>query len=206
MQQLDVDEFRRQLIEATSRSFAEAQFQRGKLYGFFLLLDAFGSSIAAIAQSEEGLKESVSDSVGDWSSAKGELIPLLTQMKRWECEDWLRLEQPYSGANRVLDTCYRSDPGEFVHVGVTRLVFCCCLEVLATLDSIGTFGKGDHRELVFLNLYVGDQSDDELLRWGVQINPHESYLRFSAELEAGHAAYQKLTFTNAKRGKGKRDQ
>lgn len=193
---LDVNAFRHHLLEATARSLAEAEQNRkaGPLYGFSLVLDRFGSAVAAISQNEEGLQQSVRKELDCWTSAAGNTEELLRKTKRWTGDGWLTFEPLFEAANHLLDKSYVTDPEEYNGGGTTRLVFLSCLEVLAELDVRGVFGKGKQREAIVLNLNVGDQSDEELLRWAVQINPYEVYARFSAEIQEAHSAFDELTY------------
>jgi hypothetical protein len=108
----------------------------------------------------------------------------------------LALDDPYfKKANELLRASYDSDPDAFSGNGTTRLVFLTCLAALAENDADGVFGLGKERESLTLNLYLGDQSDEMLLRWAVQLNPYEVYERFRAELAAGNAAHDQLVYS-----------
>ena len=52
---------------------------------------------------------------------------------------------------------------------------------MQSLDARGVFGRGDARPL--LNLWKGDQSDEELLALAAALNPPEAVAKFRAELE-----------------------
>lgn len=199
MKRLDVEQFRHELLQASAQSLVEAQRAcgEGQLYGFSLVLDALGSAVSAIAQSEEGLERSVAKEAegGYWATKTGNLRGLLAKMKRWTCEDWLSCETFFGEANRLLHESYASNPEDFLERGSNRLVYLCCLTTLADLDVQGAFGNGKHREAIVLNLYLGDQSDEELLRWAIQVNPYEVYTRYATELQEAHAAFKELVYT-----------
>ncbi len=196
MVKFDSCDFRQHLLAACLKSFTEVQrLCNGEgLYGFSLMLDRFGSAIAAMGQSEARLEESVSKELDCWTSTTANVADLVRKTKKWTCEDWLSIEQSFDAVNSLLNTSYVSDPHEYVGGGTSRLVFLSCLEVLAELDVREVFGKDRSRESIVLNLNVGDQSDEELLRWAVQINPYDVYARFSAELQESHLAFKELTY------------
>ena len=50
------------------------------------------------------------------------------------------------------------------------------------------FGTGTDREAVVVNLWKGDQSDEERLEWATQLNPETVWRRFERELEEASAA------------------
>ncbi len=52
---------------------------------------------------------------------------------------------------------------------------------MQSLDARGVFGRGDARPL--LNLWKGDQSDEELLALAAALNPPDAVAKFRAELE-----------------------
>jgi hypothetical protein len=186
--------------EAIRLSFLDLQQKLAgeRLYGFSLFLGTLGSFIAAKGNSEEALGRIVEvyRQTGDWTAKEGDLTTHLRTLLRWSCADgWLLLDDPYySKANQLLHVSYESDPDEFYESGVTRLCYLECLAALADNDADGLFGRGKERQCLTLNLYLGDQSDEDLLRWAFQVNPFEVYERYRAELVAGHAAEKQLTY------------
>jgi hypothetical protein len=200
MKTFDVDRFHRELRHATQQSILEMQRKLSgeHLYGVFLLADRLGASVALLAQSDEGLERSVCRNMRQWTTKRGNLKTLVATMQRWDSsEDWVCLDNQFVVTNRLLIDVYGSNPDEYFDSGQTRLVHLHCLATLADLDAAGAFGRGKARESVVLNLYFGDQSDDDLLRWAIQVNPFEVYERYSTELQNARAAYQELEFVGS---------
>jgi hypothetical protein len=202
MLKLRNDLFRSEMKEAIRLSFLSLQerLTGERLYGFSLHLGALGSFVGACGNTEEGLGRVVDvyRQRGHYQAKKGDLTTHLHMMLRWSCADgWLFVHDPYfTNANQLLHVSYESDPDVFYESGVTRLVYLECLAALADNDADGLFGRGQERETLTLNLYLGDQSDDDLLRWACQVNPDVVHARYRAELAAGHAAEEGLTYTS----------
>lgn len=199
MKPLAVVEFQQHLREATHEAFLGARERcEGPLYGFSLMLDRFGSVVCGIAQSEVGLVRAVAEEAVNWTTDAGDLEKLVSQMKRWTCESWCNFAPAFQNVNHLLEKCYSSGPEEYLHGGTTRLIFLSCLATLAELDVKCVFGKGNQRESLVLNLNVGDQSDEELCRWAVQVNPYEVYARYASELCEAHVAFNSLRYIGPK--------
>jgi len=192
--------FRSELRRAIPASFAELQRQRAneRIYGYSLCLDALGSFVGAYGQTEEGLGRIVEtyQLENRYRARKGDLTAHLRAMLRWNCEDgWLFLADPYfEEANRLLREPHHGDADAFYDRGATRLVYLECLAALAECDASGLFGRGQDREAVTLNLYLGDQSHEMLLRWADQIDPHPVCERLRDELVAEIAAGDQLEY------------
>ena len=59
-----------------------------------------------------------------------------------------------------------------------------CIRVLKRLDAEGVFGAGERREGIVLNVLMGDQSDEERLKYAKLLNPASVYARFQEEYHA----------------------
>jgi len=195
---LPVDAFRSALLEATRQAWEELK-QRlpgERIYGFSLGLHALGSRVGpAFAQSEEGLTRAALESVQRGYSARtGDALKLLRANNRWYAsEGWIESEESYfRKAGDLLEVRFGSAWEEFVDNGTTGVVFETCRQVLRTMDAEADFGTGIDRELLTLNLYLGDQSDEQLIGWAKEVNTPENALRFAAELATGHVAYKQI--------------
>jgi len=175
------------------------------LYGVSLITNPLGTAVSLIAQTEENLDRKVCQMLeqGEWSSQAGDAQSLLKTTQRWTGEGWLAFEPIFEDVNRFLGALYGADPDAFFDSGVTRLVFLCCLTVLGALDAQGRFGRGRQRDSVVLNLFISDQSEEELIAWARSINPQEASDRYARELRGAGRAFKRLAYArkeSARRG------
>lgn len=78
---------------------------------------------------------------------------------------------------------YDNEDSEF---GWLRYMYCVekiALEVLAELDEEGIFGIGADREKVAINLLMGDQSNEDRLKYAAILNPKESFIMYEKEMK-----------------------
>ena len=54
-----------------------------------------------------------------------------------------------------------------------------CISVLKQLDQEGVFGEGEQRNSIVLNILMGDQSDEERIKYAKLLNPSSVYNRFA---------------------------
>lgn len=190
----DTVKFRNALIEAASEALIEVRRSFGEedLYGFVLMLDGLGSVVSAAGQSEQALEQSAVLNARYWKCETGNLNLLISKMHRWDCAEWTIVERPFEKANSLLDSV---DYERLYDYGVSRLVYLSCLATLAELDANGVFGRGRERKSIVLNLFIGDQSDSDLLTWAKMVNPHEVFVRYKGEIHEARAVYEKLVYT-----------
>nr|WP_086940539.1 DUF4303 domain-containing protein [Thaumasiovibrio occultus] len=60
----------------------------------------------------------------------------------------------------------------------------CMIEALSELDSMGVFGTGEVRSQVLVNLVMGDQSDEDRIRFAQRLNSPEQVASLRDEMEA----------------------
>jgi len=51
--------------------------------------------------------------------------------------------------------------------------------VLKQLDDEGIFGEGEQRKSIVLNILMGDQSDEERMKYAKLLNPSSVYNHFA---------------------------
>ena len=189
---LDLDHFRNLLFQATGRALDEMRyvFANEQVYGVSLAVDRLGGDVILYAQSEEGLERTVTNEIenGRWVAKSGDLRSHVRAIYRWDCStDWHYCDEQFFAADNLLIDSYGCN-------ATTRFVFLCCLATLAKHDVEKAFGQGKQRESVVLNLYVGVQSDEDLVAWASLVNPYEVYTRFATELQHARKASKELEF------------
>lgn len=193
---LPFDEFRAALLEETRLAFAEVKrlAANERLYRFTLGPNSLGSAMIAEAQTEEGLERYIAARLRRGDSARsGKVEDLLRAVYRWDYNDeFIQLAESFPKTDRILDVSWGSDWEGFCETGITRLVFGTCLNVLQQLDAEGLFGRGSERHALTLGLHVGDQSDHELKRWSIEVNPLEVYDRYADGLDRARSLYQQI--------------
>jgi hypothetical protein len=60
----------------------------------------------------------------------------------------------------------------------------CVANALKRIDAEGAFGRDNERKNVVVNLLMGDQSDEDRIRFATQVNPPESLEMLKHDLEA----------------------
>jgi hypothetical protein len=202
---LRVAEFRSALMVATRDAYEELRehFAKEQMYGFSLCITALAQGVgAAYGQSEEGLDRVVEDYLRRGCTVQsGDLRQTLRAGTRWySCDGWKYAnEEHFSAADKLLSESFGSDCEAFYENGTTRLVFGTCYTVLQELDTHVLFGKGSARQKMTVNLYIGDHSDQDLLRWADELNPFEVFERYKEELAAELEASKRLIYVSKMR-------
>lgn len=144
-----------------------------RLYAFGLYTDDLGRYISPTGNTEEALLR---------RSGGYAKTPL-----RWSPCDWeYHLEgdrEHFEQVQCLFDEA--PDPYDISDrqaVAQARQVFEACIRVLRELDSEGLFGRGEDRERIVINLWMGDQSDEGQVRWARRLNPPSVAKRYAVEL------------------------
>lgn len=201
---LKVAEFRAALLEGVRQAYIELKRRMAteSLYGFSLCLNSLGQSVGGVyGLTEEKLNKTVINYISRGYSALGcDLRNLLQVNLRWSVEDAGIYvdEQYFAEADRVLSASFESDWETFYENGTTRVVYGTCLHVLQELDAEGLFGRGQDRNRLVLNLWLGDQGDEELLSWAQQLNGDDIYSRFKSELAVSREAWKQIQSPGAR--------
>lgn len=153
-----------------------------EIYGFSLAISGDGGGVAGAAVgTREGLQRAVDQYLKrGWHVRKGDARAALADMLRWNCDDgWRFCFDGFEAASELLDELVHGvdDDVDVADMYPTRLAYLLLQSALAEADHEGLFGRGKQRARVMLNLYAGDQGNDELLSWATPINPSVTRLR-----------------------------
>ena len=187
--------------EAINRAVREAYLElKGRMvgeqvYGYSVAMHPDGSNIRAYLQSEEGLDRVAQKYVdsGRYQVTKGDLFKTLRVDLRWNCADgWLLAsEASFAEVNEIIDRSFNSYWEEFSRSGCGELVYLENMAALVENRAAGVFAEEPN---LVLNLYLGDQSDEDLLSWAKQVNEFEVFARYRKELKERVRAYKRLVF------------
>lgn len=193
MSSKQIEQFRKQLRQATMQAFASIKDNIGELYGFSLVLDALGSTIGAAGQSTPNLEKWVAKECQYWSADGGTTRDLVSCMCKWSLDGWIASDSEFEEVNAILMNHLTSVEGE-AHQADTRLVFACCVSTLAELDLEGVFGIETERRRIVLNLFPSSWNDDDAFYWANLINPYDVRRRYTEEMEEARRAAARLTY------------
>jgi hypothetical protein len=76
---------------------------------------------------------------------------------------------------------------------VISMVLEAAFEVLTTLDHEGVFGVGADRQRLVLNVWMGDQEEEERVEFANLLNPTAVAERFAMESSDGYRAFVELS-------------
>jgi hypothetical protein len=144
-----------------------------RLYAFGLFTSPGAEYVTVTANSEEGLKR---------RSGGMAMSPLRWSPCDWEYHDLGEGPLWDQVANLLPDYSGVRLPAEQMEAHLES-VFDTCIQVLRDLDAEGLFGEGPERERIVLNLWMGDQGDDERLELASLLNPPSVCQRFAREME-----------------------
>lgn len=167
---------------ALSRGFPEHH-----LYTFGPYTNGAFEYLVPTASSDRGLAEAVATYKQGKSYADTPVETLALQLKWSPCDSPLHEEVAFE--DEV--TAFMEHVGDELRAAYEDEDHAACQELdesihvamctaLKTLDLRGVFGSGDDRPL--LNVWKGDQSDDERISFAEILNPASVVERFQAEL------------------------
>jgi hypothetical protein len=199
--EVDLSKLKPVLAKAVRQSFDHLRELRrgGRIYAFALFTAGEVNYLLPTANSEAGLSQKAEeylkkDGVGS--------MELQRTMLRWSPADWahhLEGEGYFKGVNELLGQRknYLADD----YVPESEAILELCTRVLREADGDGIFGTGKEREGLTLNLLMGDQSDEERVRYARQLNSRAVAGRCKREVEAGTAAFFKWSKLKAAKKK-----
>jgi hypothetical protein len=153
------------------------------MYEFLIEVNCEGTSIEALAGTEEGLTR-IAKRYAKSDADRTEIDEWRIQL-RWASEEggwYASYEKGYfDRANQFLIEAHQVGAMELYDERLNRLV----LEVLQELDREGFFGRGEVRQQkAFGMCYVGgDNSEEEFFGWLSQVNSPEIIARVKQERE-----------------------
>lgn len=162
------------------------------LYAFAFYTSGEATYVVPSLNTEEGLSRKSATYIesGNW----GDGVSRMRQELRWNPCDWdfhgWKEDEFETVSKRLGDYWWivTSTPegveryGKY-EGGQPEEVYLACLEALSELDAEGLFGEGEDRERITIGLWMGDQSDEERLRWARMVNPPAVWKRLEYEMK-----------------------
>jgi hypothetical protein len=162
------------------------------MYGFLLETSWEGTSVEAVAGTEEGLLRIARYYANREGKQDEESLDLLCAQLRWESpEDGWYADYDagfFEKANQLLSEVHKVGLMEIGDGQLQNL----CLEALRELDTAGTFETNRTRERIAIGVcYVGgDQTEKEFLRWAEVVNPLVVVQRLRYELQKSNELFE----------------
>ncbi|MEY4764237.1 MAG: hypothetical protein RI907_910 [Pseudomonadota bacterium] len=162
-----------------------------RFYGFGLYTTDNASYLFATAFTEEGL----SAISATYCKKYGGDPCTQSDSLRWSpCDSPLHLEGgDFTNSERIKDEILNRHQDEDNTDEPEQEVFNAALEALLELDKQGLFGAGPVRDKLLLNIWKGDQSDEERIAFARALNAASAVDRFEKELSQGYEAFMKLS-------------
>ena len=190
----DFDGFASCLYDAAKAAFSAIQrtHEGEAFYSFALFTSGDMAYVFPTASTEQGLTQ-VAHQYFEKGEATGSNLQQERDSLRWSPGDSpLHMEgQPFFEAVNKLTATIGDIVGEFPEDSWDEFdafvaqFMTVCINVLKRLDAEGLFGRDDQRNAITLNILMGDQSDEEMLKYAKLLNPPPAYERFRKELSSG---------------------
>lgn len=161
-------------------------------YSFLLEVPWEGTSIDAVAGTEEGLLRITRNYAASEGKQDEESFNRLKTQLRWGSPEDGWYENYSAGffekANQLISEVHQAG---LLEEGDQRLQQ-LCLEVLRELDTTQVFGAGEERERIMIGVcdVGGDHAEEDFLSWAEAVNPPIVIERLRQELQESHAAFQ----------------
>jgi hypothetical protein len=185
---------------AAEEAFRDLQQEIGneQLYTFGLYTNGEGTYILPTANTEEALARKAAVE----ATADGQPAALHQQSLRWSPCDWeyheIGGDTAFAAVHEYLDTGWTDDYSTFRYdVGT---IYACCLDALTQLRHERVFPSEQGETPMLLNLFMGDQSDEERLEWATLLNSPEHCAHFQHELAQGYIAFRHLVDASLPKG------
>lgn len=188
---LDFQAFTRLLMENLEAAYASflSRFPGHELYAFGPYTNGALEYLVPTASSDLGLAEAVAAYKQGASYVDVPVETLALQLKWSPCDSPLHEEVAFEDevtafmerASDALRCAYEDEDHAACHQ-LDEAVHVAMCTAVKTLDLRGTFGSGDRRPL--LNIWKGDQSNDERLSFAEILNPGRVVERLQADLLA----------------------
>jgi hypothetical protein len=187
-EEFDFEKFYELLYAASKSAFASIQHSH-KNEGFYLFALYTCGDLAYVlptSSTEEGLtlaaqKYSAIKRYQDFS------IEQLRERLRWSpCDSPLHTQgeeyfvdvsKSVSDVPLILDSIPIKESWQEFENFVDKFME-ICIKVVKQLDIEGAFGEGERRNSIVLNILMGDQSDEERLKFAKLLNPSSVYNHF----------------------------
>jgi hypothetical protein len=188
--EFDFEKFYELLYIASKNAFTSIQLAHKDERFYVFALFTCGDLVYIIPSSstEEGLTQVAHKYFNDYQKYyKGFSIEQLRELLRWSpCDSPLQGEgEEYFTELNKLVSIVPNIICEIPHEeswdkfdNFVNKFLGVCVKVLRQLDSEGIFGEGEKRNSVVLNILMGDQGDEERLKYAKMLNPSSVYNHF----------------------------
>jgi hypothetical protein len=187
--EFDFGKFHELLYSASKSAFINIQHlhKNEQFYIFALYTCGDLAYVIPTSSTEEGLTVAAQK----YSTIKyyqGFSIEQLRERLRWSpCDSPLHTngEEYFAEVNDfvakvpvILDAIPTEESWQEFNSFVDRFID-VCITVLKQLDDEGVFGEGEQRSSIVLNILMGDQSDEERMKYAKLLNPSSVYNHFA---------------------------
>ncbi|MEH2106267.1 DUF4303 domain-containing protein [Nostoc sp.] len=161
------------------------------MYGFLLEAVWEGTSVEAVAGTEEGLLRIAQYYAASEGQEDEELINYQGIELRWGSPEdgWYANYDAdfFKRANQLLAEAHETGLMELGDQQLQQL----CLEVLRQLDGAGVFGSGKTRQKIVIGVcdVGGDNTEKDFLEWAEAVNPPIVMERLRRELQEANEVY-----------------
>ncbi|HEU4325520.1 MAG TPA: DUF4303 domain-containing protein [Roseiflexaceae bacterium] len=189
--------FDSQHFTALVRAFAQEAFQDilnsiegEQLYVFGLYTNGEGTYVLPTSNTEEALDRKALTYAEEGSA----LFDLERQALRWSPCDWEYHQKGGDATGALvggyLETGWDSSYTEFSFDA--DLIDACYIEALQQLQREHLLSAPGYHKPILINLFKGDQSDEERIAFAKQLNDDELCAQFQQELDQGYEAFYAL--------------
>lgn len=166
------------------------------MYGFLLEAAWEGTSVEAVAATEEGLFRIAKYYAADEGEEDEESINHQRIQLRWSSPEdgWYASYDAdfFTRANQLLSQAHETGLMQLGDQQLQQL----CLEVLQQLDSVGVFASAETRQNILIGVcdVGGDNTEEDFLKWAEVVNPPVVIERLRRELQKANEAYARLRY------------
>ncbi|MEJ1935634.1 DUF4303 domain-containing protein [Nostoc sp. NIES-2111] len=161
------------------------------MYGFLLEASWEGTSVDAVAATEEGLLRIAKSYAADDAKEDEQSINHQRIQLRWVSPEdgWYANYDAnfFTRANQLLVQAHETGLMELGDQQLQQL----CLEVLRELDSAGVFASAETRQNIVIGVcdVGGDNTEEDFLQWAEAVNPPVVMERLRRELQEANEIY-----------------
>ena len=157
------------------------------LYAFGLYTNGEGSYVLPTSNTEEALDRKATAS----AAGNTALLTLHHQSLRWSPCDWQYHEVGGDAAveqvAQYLEQGWNANYTDYLFD--PEVIEMCCIEALRQLQCDRFFTLPENQSPVLVNVFKGDQSDEELIAFAQQLNDETLCTQFQQELDRGYEAF-----------------
>jgi hypothetical protein len=164
------------------------------MYGFLLEAAWEGTSVEAVAATEEGLLRIAKYYAADEGKEDEESMNHQRIQLRWGSPEdgWYPSYDAdfFTRANQLLTQAHETGLMQLGNQQLQQL----CLKVLKELDSAGVFANPETRQNIVIGVcdVGGDNTEEDFLKWAEVVNPPVVIERLRRELQEANEVYARL--------------